>query len=177
MLKILGGIVGVLVIAVVVLNFTLPDSFTVEREIVINKPVGMVFNELKFLKKHKAWDPWVKKDPNLKSDFKGDDGTVGFIASWSGNEEVGVGEQEITNIVEGAKIETELRFKEPFENKGVATFSTNPVSENETKVTWVMTGDSKFPMNIMCLFMSMDDMLGKEFEAGLSSMKQHFESM
>ena len=63
----------------------------------------------RLVKDHDAWSPWMRKDPSIVKQYRGTDGTVGFVQSWSGNKEVGVGEQEIKNISEGSRIDYELR--------------------------------------------------------------------
>jgi len=170
-MKRLGIVLGVLVGAFFVLGLVLPKHFVVEREIVINKPKGFVFSQLKQLKNHKDWGPWAKRDPNMITEYKGTDGTVGFVSAWCGNDEVGVGEQEIKNIVEGERLDLELRFKKPMENNGEAYFVTETVGENQTKVRWGMKGESKFPMNVVCLVINMKGMLAKDFDEGLTSLK------
>ncbi len=42
--------------------------------------------------------------------IKGVDGTVGAVSAWSGNREVGVGEEEIKKISQNERIDFELRF-------------------------------------------------------------------
>ena len=47
--------------------------------------------------------------------FTGTDGTVGFISAWESDiKNVGSGEQEILNIVEGERLGYEIRFLKPF---------------------------------------------------------------
>lgn len=95
-----------------VLTAIAPKEFKLESEIKVNKPKAEVFGYLKFLKNHEQWNAWSKKDPAMKKEFKGTDGMVGFISSWESNhEEVGTAEQEILNIVEGLRLDTEIRFK------------------------------------------------------------------
>ena len=165
----------VLVGLVVVVGLVAPKDFHVEREVIINKPKDVVFFQLKYVKNHNQWSPWVKKDPNIVQEYKGTDGTVGFISSWSGNDQVGVGEQEITRIVEGEKIEFELRFKKPMEDTSQAYLITESVGENQTKVRWGMTGKSPFPGNVVCLLMNMKDKIGQEFQNGLNDLKSILE--
>ncbi len=76
----------------------------VDREIIINAPLQKVFDYLKLLKNQDEWNKNAKGDPNKKVEFKGTDGTVGFIIAFSGNENVGVGEKEIMKIIEGNKL-------------------------------------------------------------------------
>src|SRR5690606_16442933 len=90
-------------------------EFTSERQITINKPKQEVFEYVKHISNQKDYDVWHKMDPAAKTTTRGTDGTVGFVYAWDG-QEIGKGEQEITNIVEGERVDTQLRFKEPFES-------------------------------------------------------------
>ncbi|MBC7956573.1 MAG: polyketide cyclase, partial [Cytophagales bacterium] len=42
---------------------------------------------------------------------------------------------------------------------------------DSTQVTWVMHGPSPYISKLMGVFVSMDSMIGKDFEAGLANMK------
>ena len=107
----LAAVVGVFALVIGVLAAIAPTELHVEREVVIEKPVAVVFSDLLLVKNHDTWSPWFEKDPNLAKEYKGEDGTVGFVSSWSGNDEVGVGEQEIKKIAENQRIDYELRFE------------------------------------------------------------------
>ncbi len=168
--KILLGL-GVILGLILSIGFVAPKDFVIERAIVINKPKALVFAEIKQLKKHNDWSPWAKLDRNMKVEFRGTDGTVGFVSAWSGNSEVGVGEQEIKAIVEGQKIELALRFKEPMEDSSQVFLTTESLDANQTKVKWTMKGVGKFPFNIVCFFMGMNSKMEKDFDDGLSSLK------
>ena len=131
----------------------------------------MVFEYIKYLKKQEEWSPWAKKDPNMDRKFTGVDGEVGAINYWNGNKEVGEGEQEITKIIEGERAEGELRFLKPFKSTSDCYLTTEAITDSETKVTWGFCGKNKFPMSIFTLFVSMDKMVGKDFEEGLATLK------
>jgi hypothetical protein len=163
----LGGFASV----VLVLGLVAPKEFACEREITINKPKDVVFSYVKSLKNQDNWSTWSLKDPNMTKEFKGTDGAVGAVSSWNGNSEVGSGEQEVKKILEGERVEFELRFKKPFEATNSAFLATEAVGAAATKVKWGFSGKTSFPMNIMHLFMNMDQMIGKEFEAGLGNLK------
>ncbi len=169
-------ILGAIVLLVLVLAMIAPKTYDVSRSIEIAKPKSEVFDNLRFLKNQDAWSPWNKKDPNMKKEFTGTDGEVGATSHWVGNKDVGEGEQEITKIVDGERIESELRFLKPWKSTSDAYLTTEEVGGNATKVTWGFSGKNKFPMSIMMLFMSMDKMVGKEFEEGLTSLKQTLEN-
>ena len=97
---------------------------------------------------------------------------IGFIAAWeSDNKNVGTGEQEITKIIEGDKIEMKLRFKVPFEAEDNAYMSTQAVDSTSTKVKWGFSGAFSYPMNIMNLIMDMDKQVGGDLATGLKNLK------
>ncbi|MBM9499189.1 SRPBCC family protein [Leptospira sp. 201903071] len=154
-MKILLYIAGGLVALVVVLALIAPKDFQIEREIVINKPNKQVFDQIKFLKNHEQWNAWSKKDPKMKKEFKGIDGTVGFTSSWeSENPEVGTAEEEIVKIVDGEKLETQLRFKKPFEASFTSYITTKAVGENQTKVSLGMFDRMSFPMTVISFILN-----------------------
>src|SRR5690349_9152755 len=138
-------VLGVIIVAVVIFGVVAPTHMDVEREVVIDKPREVVFNDLRLVKNHDSWSPWMRKDPNIVKQYRGTDGTVGFVQAWSGNNEVGVGEQEIRNIAEGSRIDYALRFKKPMEDTSTAYLVTEDAGAGKTKVKWGMNGRSPFP--------------------------------
>ena len=144
-------------------------EYAIEREVTINKPKAAVFNYVKYLKNQDHYSKWVRIDPGMKKDFKGTDGTVGFVYAWDGNKEAGKGEQEIKKITDGESIDVEVRFIKPLEGIANTPIITEAMSANQTKVKWGMKGTSKYPMNFMNLFM--DKILGKDLESSLVMLK------
>ena len=112
----------------------------------------------------------------MQKKFTGTDGEVGAISYWNGNKEVGEGEQEITKIIEGERVEGELRFLKPWKSKSDCYLTVDDSNNGKTIVTWGFSGTNKFPMSIMMLFMNMDKMVGKDFEEGLESLKSKLEN-
>jgi hypothetical protein len=168
-------IVGVVVVGTAILGFVAPTDLNVEREVVINRPKDDVFNDLRLMKSHDSWSPWMRKDPNIVKQYTGTDGTVGFVQSWSGNNEVGVGEQEIKGITEGSRIDYELRFKKPMEDTSAAYLVTEGAGEGKTRVKWGMNGKSPFPRNVFCLLLNIKNKLGRDFDQGLADLKTRLE--
>ncbi len=169
-LYVLGG----LALLIAILIIAAPTEFKMEREITINKSKDEVFNYLKYLKNQDTWSVWSMKDPNMKKDFRGTDGTIGFTSSWdSTDKNVGKGEQEIKKIKEGERIDFELRFEKPMKATNNAFLTSTSVAENQTKVTWGFAGISKRPMNVITLVMK--GMLQKSFDEGLLNLKKNLE--
>ncbi|TDE14609.1 SRPBCC family protein [Dyadobacter psychrotolerans] len=165
---ILSGIAILIVLLLIVALFVKKD-YSIHREIVINKPKKDVFDYVKYLKNQENYNKWVMADPNMKKDLKGIDGTVGFIYGWNGNDQVGEGEQQITNITEAEKLESQIHFIRPFEGLAQIEMTTKSSSGGQTKVGWTMSGTSKYPMNLTNLFVN--GMLGKDMETSLKSLK------
>ena len=164
-----------LIVLIAILALLAPKKYDVSRSIEINRPKEDVFEYIKFLKKQQEWSPWAKKDPMMDKKFTGVDGEVGAISYWNGNKDVGEGEQEITKIVDGERVEGELRFLKPFKSTSDCYLDVAETGKGKTKVTWGFKGNNKFPMSIMMLFMSMDKAVGKDFEEGLQSLKSILE--
>ncbi|MDX2280881.1 MAG: SRPBCC family protein [Saprospiraceae bacterium] len=168
LLLLLLGLVAFVLIAALFIK----KSYSVVRSIVIDQPLQTVFDYVKFLKNQDNFSVWATMDPNMKKDFKGTDGTVGFLSSWeSDNKKVGVGEQEITSVEPMERIGFQLRFFKPFPGVADASMLTSAVSEHQTQVTWRFDSAMAYPMNVMLLFMNMDQMLGKDLGKGLDNLK------
>ncbi|QLE01922.1 SRPBCC family protein [Galbibacter sp. BG1] len=171
-LYILGGIL----ILVIFLTIIAPKSYIVSRSIQVKKPLPEVFEYLKYLKNQQEWSPWSKKDPYMENKILGVDGKVGAISYWKGNKEVGEGEQEIVAINENESVLTELRFFKPFKSTSKGFIKVEKVLPDVTTIVWGFSGDYKFPMNILMIFMNMDKTVGKDFEQGLQDLKRNLES-
>ena len=160
---------------IIVLALAAPKKYRVERTIIILKPLPEVFNYIKHIKNQDNWSPWKKKDPNMVQEFFGEDGSIGFIAKWNGNKEVGEGEQEIKNIVENSRLESQLRFLKPWKSESDAFINVKEIDADNTEVTWGFSGNNKVPMNIIMLFFNMEKTVGKDFQEGLESLKEILE--
>jgi hypothetical protein len=67
-------------------------------------------------------------------------------------------------------IRIKLDFIRPFAGTSTAEFHFQPQGE-QTTVTWSMSGENNFVSKAFCLFMNMDQMVGGEFEKGLTQLK------
>ena len=165
-------VIAILIALPLLVALFVKKDYSVERQITINKPSYEVFEYIKSLQNQDNFSKWGSMDPNMKQTYSGTDGTVGFISAWeSEDRNVGKGEQEIVAIVEGKRIDYELRFIEPFESTSYAYMTTDEVSENETLVKWGFDGRMNYPMNLMLLFMNFEEMIGEDLQHGLENLK------
>ncbi|MGE8342810.1 MAG: SRPBCC family protein [Flavobacterium sp.] len=161
---------------VLIAAYFMPKEYSVEREITINKPADSIFKYVRSLKNQNEFSVWANRDPKIRITYKGTDGAVGAVSSWKSNvKEVGVGEQEITKITENRRLDFALRFKKPMEDTAVGFMSTEPVSGNQTKVRWGISGVIPYPTNIMLPMLKMDQMIGNDLQKGLENLKEKME--
>jgi hypothetical protein len=165
-----------LVVLVLASAAILKKNYAVERSIVIDKPKQEVYDYVKLLKNQNEFSVWAKLDPSMKVEFKGTDGTVGFVSSWDSQvKEAGKGEQEIIKIDDGKRIDYEIRFLKPMKSTDNAFLGFEQMTDNSSRVTWGFYGKMPYPMNLMLVFMDMDKMLGKDLEGGLINLKKLLE--
>jgi uncharacterized protein YndB with AHSA1/START domain len=177
MLEIIVFIALVLAVAiaiVVILAMTKPDAFRVERAAAIKAPPERIFALIDDFHQWGSWSPWEGRDPAMKRSFEGAARGKGAVYAWEGNKNVGAGRMEILSA-ETATIVIKLDFIKPFEAHNTAEFTLLPQG-NATAVTWAMHGPASFMFRMMEVFMNMDRMIGKDFEAGLANLKKVAES-
>lgn len=168
-LLVVAGIIALLLLIALLMK----KEHYVKREIIINAPRQKVFDYVKLLKNQDTFNKHAMAGPDRHREYKGTDGTVGFIYSWSGNKSAGEGEKEIKNIIEGKKIETEIRFVKPMAATANIIMETESLSDDQTKVSWSNSGTLKYPLNIMIPMM--ERMLPKEMDSSLSMLKNILE--
>ena len=165
-----------LVSIVLVVALFVSNDFKVARTIEIERERSDVFDYLRYLENQENFSVWSQKDPEIKQTYSGPDGNVGAIYSWDSKlEDVGSGEQEITELIVGRSIQYELRFKKPWESIAKASFHLNKTTATSTKVVWSFDGNMSWPWNITLLFMDMDSELGPDLENGLENLKNILE--
>jgi hypothetical protein len=109
------------------------------------------------------WSPWDKRDAAMERSYSGEPSGVGARYAWSGKK-AGAGSMQVTQVT------IALEFTRPFKAHNIAEFEF-ATADAGTRVTWAMSGPRNLVTRIFGLFMNMDKMIGKDFEAGLASLK------
>ena len=148
-----------------------PNAFRVERAIVIDAPPATVFEFLDDPRRQSEWSPWDKKDPTMRKIYSGAPKGVGAVYEWDGNKNIGAGRLEIVEVIAPSKVVMDLRFLRPMEGRNIAEYDVMPHRGGGSEVTWSIRGPMPFVSKVMCVFLNMDRMIGKEFEAGLADLK------
>ena len=170
MLTTIALIVAVLIMGILIATATRPDTFTIERTGTVNAPPEKVFPFIDDFKRWDAWSPWEKKDPAMQRSFGAITSGKGATYAWSGNKDVGQGSMEITESEPSSRVALKLDFLKPFEAHNAVDFTLTPAASG-TDVRWRMQGRNNFIAKIMHMFMNIDKMVGKDFEAGLANLK------
>lgn len=169
-------VLGLVVIVAVILVWaaTKPDTFSVQRSITINAPPEKIVPLLDDFHQWGAWSPWEKLDPAMKRTHSGAARGKGAVYAWEGNSQAGAGRMEILDS-SPSHVGIQLDFLKPFPSHNTAEFALQP-NGGATNVTWTMKGPNLFIGKIMSIFVSMDKMIGKDFEAGLANLKARAEA-
>ncbi|HZX86048.1 MAG TPA: SRPBCC family protein [Reyranella sp.] len=168
-LAIIGVVLVVAIAGILLYAATKPDSFRVQRVVLINAPSDKVFPLINDIKAWTAWSPYEKKDPAMKRSYGAVTAGKGATYAWDGDKNVGQGSIEM--IESGPrKIVIKLDFLKPFEAHNMGEFLLEPKGDS-TSVTWATYGPSPYISKVIGTFINIDDMIGRDFEKGLADLK------
>ena len=174
-MRIVIRIVVLVIAAFLAFIWSRPNHFRVERATTVAASPAVVYAQIANFHDWSAWSPWEKLDPQLHRTYEGPESGVGAFYGWTGNKAVGEGSMKITEATPDSRIAIDLQFIRPFKSSNVCTFDLAPDGAG-TKVTWAMEGPMNFMSKTMGIFMSMDKMVGGDFERGLTQLKAVAES-
>lgn len=170
MLKTIAIIVVLLIGGVLLYAATQPDTFRIQRTTSIKAPPDKIFALINDLRRFNTWNPYERKDPNLKGSYSGAASGKGAVYAFAGNQDVGKGSVEITDSAPPHKVSMQLHMIEPMEARNNVEFTIEPRGDS-TSVTWAMHGPVSYSGKIVHLFFNVDRMVGGDFEAGLANLK------
>lgn len=161
----------VLVVAgIAALVATRPNTFRVERRIDIAAMPKTVFDLVEDFHKWILWSPWEGLDADLKRAYYGPDRGPGAVYEWSGKK-AGAGRMEILETKPDAEIRVQLDFTRPIQARNTVEFTFTPEGGG-VRVVWTMTGVNSTLSKATSLLLSMDKLVGKDFEKGLAALKR-----
>jgi carbon monoxide dehydrogenase subunit G len=164
------AVLPVALIALLAYAATRPNVFRVQRSQRIAAPPQVIVSHLDDFREWAAWSPYEKLDPAMQRTYSGPTKGVGAVYEWSGNNKAGAGRMEIIED-KPERVAFTLEFSRPMRANNVAAFDLVPEG-GETEVTWSMEGPAAYMMKVMGIFMNMDNLIGRDFEAGLGNLKR-----
>lgn len=163
-------VVVVLLAALLGFAATRPDTFHMQRSTGIKASPEKIFPLINDLRQFNTWNPFDKKDPNIKGSYRGAASGKGAAYAFDGNKDVGKGSLEITGSSPAREVSMRLDMIEPFDAHHNIVFTLVPAGD-VTNVTWAMEGRMPYIGKVFSLFCDMDGTVGKDFEAGLANLK------
>ena len=149
------------------------NTYTLERTQHIDAPPERVREHIVDLRRWQAWSPWEDLDPDQQRTYGGAPSGVGAWYEWEGNRKAGKGRMEIIDA-DASTIRIDLQFLRPFKSHSTTIFEVQPDGDG-TRVVWSMVGPHTVMTKVMGLLLSMDRMLGPDFETGLARLKAEAE--
>ena len=171
MLVTILGVLALVLVVVVILASTRPNTFRIERQATINAGAEKPFALIQDFHRWTEWSPWEQLDPNMQRTHSGAPAGQGAIYQWKGSPKAGSGRMEILEATPSSRILIKLDFIAPFEAHNTADFTLTSEG-GSTHVLWAMYGPQPFMNKLMSLFMNMDKLVGPDFEKGLAAMKR-----
>ncbi|MFN0037570.1 MAG: SRPBCC family protein [Saprospiraceae bacterium] len=149
-------------------------DYHIERDIEIDAPREIVYDQVRFFKNAPNWSPWLYLDPNVKTSIEGTDGEPGAVYKWSGNKDIGTGSQTLQSVKPN-RLDLLVSLSE---------FSASPAyftlaeEDKMTTVTWAMDMHVPFPWNALSMLTDMNNgFIAKDFENGLANLKKYCEAL
>jgi uncharacterized protein YndB with AHSA1/START domain len=167
---IIAAALAIAIAIVLILAAAQPATFSVRRATTVEAPAEKIFPLINDFHQWESWSPYENKDPAMKRTYSGAASGRGAVYAWDGNKNVGSGRMEILETSVPSKVVIKLDFITPFEGHNTAEFTMLPQGD-ATNLTWAMHGPTPFMMKVMHVFINMDRMIGKDFEAGLANLK------
>jgi uncharacterized protein YndB with AHSA1/START domain len=168
-------VIALAVIGVLVIAATRPDEFRLQRSIVIDAMPERIFPLINDLRAHESWNPFDKPDPDTRKTHAGAPQGAGAVYEWNGKGQAGAGRLSILESDPSSRIGMQLEMSKPFKTSNQVTFTLMSAGE-ATNLTWSMRGPVPYPAKVMHTLFNMDRMIGKQFEAGLTNLKNIAES-
>jgi len=147
-------------------------TYTVSRTRTIAADRDRIHALLADFHEWRTWSPWEDLDPDLQRTYGGAERGPGSTYAWKGNRKAGEGRMEMTGSTP-ERVDVTLTFLKPFRSTSSVTFTLAPAGDADaaTDVTWTMTGEQKGLMGVLGKVVSMDRLIGKDFDKGLERLR------
>lgn len=171
--KILGVIIGLIIVGILILYAIGPKKVYMERSIEINASPAAVYDELNSFETFNQWSPWYKKDTLAEYTMEGPAYGPGAHFSWS-SQILGDGSMTIDSVHENKIILNRMNFG--FGDSYARYIIEEQEDQTGTKLTWTYEENPAFQNRIIYAFVDIEDMIGSDYEEGLRDFKTFMEA-
>jgi len=146
-----------------------PRAFAVSRTLTVQAPPEAIHPLINDFRRWAEWSPYEKLDAEMTKTYTGAAAGTGAVYTWEGRK-AGAGRMEIRDT-SPTRITIQLDFSKPFEAHHTSEFTLEPRG-GATQVTWAMRGPSPFASRLFGVFVNLDRLIGRDFEAGLAAIRE-----
>lgn len=176
-LRILGVVILIIILIPFIVALFVGKTYEVNKEIVVSMPREVAYDYVVMLKNQDVYNGMGEIYPEMRVDYKGTDGTVGFVYAWENKcRSIRKGEQKITGVIPGERIDYEVRLFRPFMVVSSMWITFEDELPGSVKIIWGMKCRVPYPMNALILLMGLEHSLGNDIEAGLIKLKKVLEA-
>ncbi len=162
------AVIGAIALLIVGVGLFIPSGFAVQRSAEINAAPKKIYDLIVEPKKWQQWSVWAKRDPDMRITYSGPPFGMGAKWAWASKSE-GTGSMEFTRVEPDRSVEYLLVFPE-YNMRSKGALRLEPAG-NATRITWTNTGDVGSNPLKHYLALTMDRIVGPDFEAGLANLK------
>lgn len=173
-LKWLGIVLFIIIALFLIIPLFLPSDFHIEKSVIIDKPVDIVFQTATDMDQRAKWDPWIEMDPNAEMKVTMKPDIIGSGYSWNGKI-IGKGKITIKKFVPNELIKSEIEFISPRSSISHIIWHFMDIKKG-TKVTWAFEGELSYPIEKWMGFI-IERKISTPFEKGLNNFKTLVESL
>ena len=163
--------VSVVVVALLAIAATRPNSFRVERSMTIHASPERVFSFINDLHSWEAWSGDTAGGGTVQKIYSGPASGTGAMAEWHGSGRAGAAKMRITESVVPSKVSVKVDWLKPFEAHNLNEFTIH-AQGSETKVVWNIQASNLYAMKVIGIFVNMESAFGKHMESGLNNLKR-----
>ena len=166
----------VVIVTLLVIAATKPNSFRVERSITIQASPERVFSLINDLHSWETWSSDTAGEKTVQKIYSGPPSGNGAMAEWHGSGRAGAAKMTITESVVPSKVSVKVDWLKPFEAHNLNEF-TIYAQGGETKVVWSIQASNLYAMKVIGIFVNMESAFGKHMESGLNNLKRVAEKL
>ena len=147
LLLVVSGLAALAIAAVLLLAARQPDTFRVQRSTLVAAPADRIFPLIADLRQMNSWNPFVKRDAQVKGSYSGPAAGAGATYVFEGKQ-AGSGSLHITETAVPTRVAMTLAMSAPMEAHNDVLFTLAPEG-GATRVSWTMQGPSPFLGKVM----------------------------
>ncbi|MEO8154407.1 MAG: SRPBCC family protein [Rhizobacter sp.] len=164
------AVIALALAALLIFAASRPSIFRVARSARILASAEKILPLINDIHRFNTWNPYNHKDPTMKATYRGPNAGPGAAFDFEGSKNVGKGSIEIIQPSGPNRVTMTLDMTAPMACHNIIDFVIEPEG-NATVVTWAMHGPNPFIGKLMSVVFNMDRMVGRDFDAGLASLK------